>query len=87
MLKTKRNLSGFVILGIRIHIHVTPYQIQDDRRPWIRKEEKQFSELLKKLGAPVFRTLHFENQVPNLYTHFDVLTAFKQNTNPMQQLK
>ena len=38
-------------LGINIHVHVTPYQIQDDHRPWIRKEEKAFTDLLKRLGA------------------------------------
>lgn len=67
--------------GIGIHIHVTPYQVQDERRPWIRKEEKTFSDLLRRLGATVHRTLHFENQLANLYTHFDVLTVFKQQNS------
>lgn len=64
--------------GIGIHIHVTPYQVHDERRPWIRKEEKTFGDLLRRLGAPVQRTLHFENQVASLYTHFEVLNAFRQ---------
>nr|CAD7269370.1 unnamed protein product [Timema shepardi] len=71
-------LETLTRLGIGIHIHVTPYQVQDERRPWIRKEEKVFGDLLRRLGAPVNRTLHFENQVASLYTHFEVLTVFKQ---------
>lgn len=62
--------------GIGVHIHVTPYQIQDDRRPWIRKEEKSFGDLLRRMGAKVHRTVHFENIPPNLITHFDVLGVF-----------
>ncbi|KAF5282990.1 hypothetical protein FQA39_LY04861 [Lamprigera yunnana] len=48
-------LETLTRLGIRVHIHVTPYQISDERRPWLKKEEKTFSELLQKLGAPVSR--------------------------------
>ncbi|KAF5301598.1 hypothetical protein FQR65_LT08903 [Abscondita terminalis] len=69
-------LETLTRLGIRVHIHVTPYQINDDSRPWLKKEEKIFSDLLEKLGAPVSRVLHFENVLPNLLMHFDVLTAF-----------
>lgn len=66
-----------MITGIRIHVHVTPYQVNDDRRPWIRKEEKLFSEQLKRFGADVVRTLHFENQIPSLETHFELISEFK----------
>ncbi|KAJ8965407.1 hypothetical protein NQ314_004159 [Rhamnusium bicolor] len=62
--------------GIRIHIHVTPYQIRDDRRPWIKKEEKQFSDILQKQGTPINRTIHFENVPASLLLHFDVLKIF-----------
>lgn len=57
---------------------MTPYQIQDDRRPWIKKEEKSFYDLLCQLEAPVTRVVHFANIPPNLFLHFDVLTAFWQ---------
>lgn len=67
----------FALLAIRVHVHVTPYQINDERRPWIRKEEKMFSDLLQRLGAPVNRVVHFENVFPNLLMHFDVLTTFR----------
>ncbi|XP_066992811.1 mitochondrial protein C2orf69 homolog isoform X2 [Anabrus simplex] len=71
-------LETLTRLGIGVHIHVTPYQVNDERRPWIRKEEKAFGDLLRRLGAPVQRTLHFENQVASLCTHFEVLSAFRQ---------
>lgn len=62
--------------GTRVHVHVTPYQIQDDRRPWIRKEEKTFFDTLTKLGAEVYREVHFADSPPNLYLHFDVINVF-----------
>ncbi|KAK7789408.1 hypothetical protein R5R35_010268 [Gryllus longicercus] len=71
-------LETLTRLNIGIHIHVTPYQINDDRRPWIRKEEKAFGDLLRRLGAPVHRVVHFENQVSSLCTHFEVLSVFHQ---------
>lgn len=65
-------------LGINIHVHVTPYQVQDDHRPWIRKEEKAFTDLLKRLGASLTRNLHAsDTNVSNLFTHFEVLHGFK----------
>lgn len=67
----------YFCIGIRVHVHVTPYQIQDDRRPWIKKEEKLFSDILRRLGAPVERSVHFENVCPNLFIHFDVINVFK----------
>ncbi|XP_017779089.1 PREDICTED: UPF0565 protein C2orf69 homolog isoform X2 [Nicrophorus vespilloides] len=70
-------LETLTRLGINVHIHVTPYQIQDDRRPCIRKEEKVFGDLLRRLGAPVTRTIHFENMFPNLYMHFDIINVFR----------
>lgn len=71
-------LETLTRLEINIHIHVTPYQINDDRRPWIRKEEKTFGDLLTRLGASVERTVHFENQPISLDKHFEVLSAFRQ---------
>ncbi|XP_023311610.1 UPF0565 protein C2orf69 homolog isoform X2 [Anoplophora glabripennis] len=63
-------------LGIKIHIHVTPYQIQDDRRPWIKKEEKAFSDTLRRQGTAIDRTVHFENVPASLLQHFDVIKIF-----------
>ncbi|XP_059472831.1 mitochondrial protein C2orf69 homolog isoform X2 [Neocloeon triangulifer] len=74
-------LETLTRLNIGVHVHVTPYQVQDERRPWIRKEEKMFTELLRRLGAPVTRILHFENQPASLMTHFEVLSVFRQTQN------
>ncbi len=64
--------------GISIHVHVTPYQVQDDHRPWIRKEEKAFTDLLKRLGCTLTRHLHSsESTCSNLFTHFEVLENFR----------
>jgi Uncharacterised protein family UPF0565 len=61
-------------LGIAVHVHVTPYQVQDDHRPWLRKEEKQFTDLLKKLGCTgMSRTLHSgDSNMSNLFTHVSI---------------
>lgn len=65
-------------LGIALHVHVTPYQVQDDHRPWLRKEEKAFTDLLKRLGCNITRTLHSnDSNISNLFTHFEVLENFK----------
>lgn len=70
---------------MNIHVHLTPYQVQDERRPWIRKEEKIFTDMLRRLGAPFKRHLHYENQTANLMTHFEVLQAFCQHIQAFQQ--
>lgn len=74
-------------LGICVHVHVTPYQVQDDHRPWLRKEEKQFTDLLKKLGCVgLSRTLHSgDSNMSNLFTHFEVLENFKKYQLQLQQ--
>lgn len=69
-------LETLTRLNINLHVHVTPYQVKDERRPWIRKEEKTFTELLKKFGAPIIRCLHYESNHGNLYTHFALLNDF-----------
>lgn len=70
---------------MNIHVHLTPYQVQDDRRPWIRKEEKLFTEMLRRLNAPITRHLHYDNQPANLMTHFEVLQAFCQHVHSLNQ--
>lgn len=70
---------------MNIHVHLTPYQVQDDRRPWIRKEEKIFTDMLRRLGAPITRHLHYDSQTANLMTHFEVLQAFCQHIHTLNQ--
>lgn len=38
---------------VSVYVHVSPYQVLDEGRPWIGREEKAFTTLLKKLGARV----------------------------------
>ncbi|XP_055685887.1 mitochondrial protein C2orf69 homolog isoform X2 [Lutzomyia longipalpis] len=71
-------LETLTRLNINLHVHVTPYQVLDDRRPWIRRDEKAFTDLLKRLGASLTRMLHFDTGVTNLFTHFEVLEVFRQ---------
>uniref|UniRef100_A0A6B2ELM5 Uncharacterized protein n=1 Tax=Phlebotomus kandelakii TaxID=1109342 RepID=A0A6B2ELM5_9DIPT len=72
-------LETLTRLNINLHVHVTPYQVLDERRPWIRRDEKAFTDLLKRLGAPLTRILHSDSGVvPNLFTHFEVLEVFRQ---------
>lgn len=63
-------------VDIMVDIHVTPYQINDDRRPWIGKEEKQFYLTLKKMGITLFRKVHFAEDPPSLQNHFLLLKLF-----------
>ncbi|XP_066147248.1 mitochondrial protein C2orf69 isoform X2 [Euwallacea fornicatus] len=70
-------LDTLCSLNINVHIHVTPYQIRDDRRPWIQKEEKSFRYYLSKHGCNIDRKMHFEAITPSVLVHFDVLNEFK----------
>ncbi|CAG5033786.1 unnamed protein product [Parnassius apollo] len=70
-------LETLTRLDVNIYVHVSPYQVQDEVRPWIGREEKAFTSLLKKLGAKVERYLHDQPDAPHsLHMHFEVLTAF-----------
>ncbi|CAH2009980.1 unnamed protein product [Acanthoscelides obtectus] len=72
----KALLATLAILKIRVHVHVSPYQIKDERRPWIGKEEKSFTETAKDVGVTILRTVHFEDLPPTLNVHFDILKVF-----------
>uniref|UniRef100_A0A0P4W9Z6 Uncharacterized protein n=1 Tax=Scylla olivacea TaxID=85551 RepID=A0A0P4W9Z6_SCYOL len=61
---------------ISIHIHVTPYQVHDEFRPWIGKECKSFYDILRRAGAKVDYLLHFEEESPSLLWHFRILNNF-----------
>lgn len=79
-------LETLTRLQVRIHVHLTPYQLLDDRRPWIRKEEKLFSELLKKFSAPIVRQIHFENEPASLQQHLRIIGDFNVHSVSQQQL-
>lgn len=63
-------------LNIRVHVHMTPYQLTDERRPWIRKEERMFSDLLLRFNAHIKRYVHFENEPASLQQHFRLIGEF-----------
>ncbi|KAH0950455.1 hypothetical protein HN011_005610 [Eciton burchellii] len=67
-------LESFAKLKINAHIHVTPYQIRDKFRPWIREEENKFNETLQSMGTSVQRVFHFDDKPRSLSAHFNVLT-------------
>nr|XP_031844715.1 UPF0565 protein C2orf69 homolog [Nomia melanderi]XP_031844799.1 UPF0565 protein C2orf69 homolog [Nomia melanderi]XP_031844881.1 UPF0565 protein C2orf69 homolog [Nomia melanderi]XP_031844978.1 UPF0565 protein C2orf69 homolog [Nomia melanderi] len=66
-------LESFANLKIGVHVHVTPYQVCDFHRPWIREEENQFCNILQSMGVPLKRILHFADEPRSLELHFNVL--------------
>ncbi|XP_012287205.1 UPF0565 protein C2orf69 [Orussus abietinus] len=74
----KSILESFSKLKINVHVHVTPQQVRDEHRPWIRKEEESFCNILQRLGVLVEHSLHYENDQRSLEMHFDVLAAIKE---------
>ncbi|XP_048000844.1 mitochondrial protein C2orf69 homolog [Leguminivora glycinivorella] len=70
-------LETLVRLNVEIFVHVSPYQVQDEARPWIGREERAFTAMLRKLGANVHRYLHSDSAPVTLLTHFSVLSNFR----------
>ncbi|XP_050678046.1 mitochondrial protein C2orf69 homolog isoform X2 [Leptidea sinapis] len=70
-------LETLTRLDLRVFVHVSGYQVRDEARPWIAREEKCFSTLLRKLGANIQRFMHDEGGTHSLTSHFDVLANFK----------
>ncbi|XP_072929414.1 mitochondrial protein C2orf69 homolog [Epargyreus clarus] len=70
-------LETLARLDVNIYVHVSPYQVLDEARPWIGREEKTFTSLLNQLGAKVSRYLHGCAGAPHsLLAHFHVLQHF-----------
>ena len=69
-------LKGLIGTKIEVRIHVTPYQVKDMMRKWIGQEHKKFVKNLRKLGVPVFDTMHFADEERSLENHFNVLYRF-----------
>lgn len=61
---------------IEVHVHVTPYQINDSSRPWIGKEERLFTSRLLQMGKTVHRTVHFNDERRSIENHFKILEKF-----------
>ena len=65
---------------IDIEIKVTPYQMRDNRRPWIGQEEKRFRNILGLKfhlwkSNRLIRDLYFEEEEANIDNHFRILTT------------
>ena len=69
------SLKELAELRVKIHVHVTPYQINDTTRPWIGKEEALFVQKLKNLGAVIVEHKHFSRELPSLDNHFRLLES------------
>lgn len=70
----------YIIVEIDVNVHVTPYQVQDSHRPWIGEEESHFCNILRNLGIPIKRTLHFTDKTRSLQNHFNVLKVIRNYT-------
>ena len=66
-------LQDLTKLKTHIYVRVTPYQMKDMNRLHIGEQERLFVDTLKKLGADVTETLHFEDGKRSLENHFKVL--------------
>merc|ERR1719510_2775222 len=60
------------------NIKVTPYQIDDHNRPWIKEEESLFYSILHKLNGKssdlrLRRHVYFKNEKISLQNHFKVI--------------
>ncbi len=63
-------------LNTEVHVHVTPQQVCDPNRVWIREEEREFVDKLRYYGASVSELIHFEQEERSLENHFRVLNNF-----------
>lgn len=72
-------LQAVVSHGMKVDVRVTPYQVSDDRRPWIGKEEKKFSSFLfREMGKDRFRRqMFYAEEEPCLDNHFRILETFE----------
>ncbi|XP_044736576.1 UPF0565 protein C2orf69 homolog [Chrysoperla carnea] len=78
---TDELLQTLILLGIKVHAHVTPYQVRDKRRPHIGTEEAIFSKFLADNGGQIHRVLHFGDEEPSVDNHFKVITETFNSVN------
>lgn len=62
--------------SLQLFVHATPYQMEDSRRPHIKRHKLAFCEILKSLGMMLHDQIHFRDQKRSLEIHFEVLTSF-----------
>jgi len=78
---SRKTLAALAETRTRVHVHVTPYQALDPRRPWIEREREQFVDCLRALrksleASGIYAQLHFLDDPPTLDMHFAVLDVF-----------
>ncbi|KAK7079919.1 hypothetical protein SK128_009578 [Halocaridina rubra] len=61
---------------ININVQVTPYQVEDEQRPWIKRECKMFCKILQRAGCQIKYQLHSSDEPPSLFIHFRLLNEF-----------
>ena len=76
----KKLLEGLVAKKIAIDVRVSPYQVKNPNRPWIKREEKLFTGTLKRLGADITRRLYFDEEESSIENHFRIIETLA--TNP-----
>lgn len=69
-------LDRLTALKCKINVYATPYQVQDEMRKWIGKEEKKFVEKLKRFKADITETRLFMQEPGSIENHFKVLEQF-----------
>ena len=72
-------LKRLAQMTLTLDVRVTPYQVRDERRPWIRQEEKRFTGILTRLGADVKRKMYLEDLEASIYNHFKVIDTLKED--------
>ncbi|KAA6420228.1 MAG: hypothetical protein FRX49_09891 [Trebouxia sp. A1-2] len=63
--------------GLSIHLHGTPRQWDDEKRPWVRQEKVQFQALLERNGVIVVERKYFAEGKPTLLMHFEAIEAMQ----------
>lgn len=72
----KQALSELATSGVKIHAHVTPYEVCDPMRAWVGREHALFIQTLEDLGASLQNKVHFADEPPSISNHFRVLQEF-----------
>ena len=73
-----KNFADFYgdVKDFRVSVHVTPYQMNDARRPHIGRQKTTFCQLVGEAGMSLEDRTHFVDQKRTIELHFDVLTQF-----------
>ncbi|GFR40994.1 hypothetical protein Agub_g1659, partial [Astrephomene gubernaculifera] len=62
---------------LAVHLHGTPRQWGDRRRPWVVSERDRFLALLRGAGVPCSLQHYFQGQPASLRQHFDVIAHMR----------